>query len=63
MFLEKNDQTLENKKSAWLDDISVVTKGSKEEHLKELIDVLTKLEKAGYKLSETKSEIFKTENE
>ena len=47
IFQEKVDQTLENKHPAWLDDIIVVTKCTKEEHLKELIDVLTKLEKAG----------------
>ena len=63
IFQEKIDQTLENKHPAWLDDIIVVTKGSKEEHMKELIDVLTKLENAGYRLSETKSEFFKTEIE
>ena len=31
--------------------------------MEELIDVLTKLEKAGYRLSESKSEFFKTEIE
>ena len=31
--------------------------------MEELIDVLTKLENAGYRLSESKSEIFKTELE
>ena len=60
---QKIDQTLENKHPAWLDDIIVVTKGSKEEHMRELIDVLTKLENAGYRLSETKSEFFRTEIE
>ena len=63
IFQEKIDQTLENKHPAWLDDIIVVTKGSKEQHKKELIDVLTRLENAGYKLSEIKSEFFKTEIE
>ena len=58
---EKIDQTLENKHPAWLDDIIVATKGSKEEHMKDLIDVLTKLENARYRLSETKSKLFKTE--
>ena len=41
----------------------MVKKGSKEEHMRELINVLTKLENAGYRLSETKSECFKTEIE
>ena len=54
---------MDNKHPAWLDDIIVVTKGSKEEHKKELIDVLTRLEKTGYRLSENKSEFFKTEIE
>ena len=31
--------------------------------MKELIDVLTKLENTGYRLSDTKSEFFKTEIE
>ena len=41
----------------------MILKGSKEEHMRELIDVLTKLENAGYRLSKTKSEFFKTEIE
>ena len=63
IFQEKTDQTLENKHPAWLDDIIVVTKGSKQRHMEELIDVLTKLENAGNRLSESKSEFFKTEIE
>ena len=62
-FQDEIDQTLENKHPAWLDDIIVVTKCSKEQHKKELAEVLTKLENAGYRLSEIKSEFFKTENE
>ena len=34
VFQDKIDQTLENKHPAWLDDIIVVTKGSKEQHKK-----------------------------
>ena len=41
IFQEQNDQTLENKHPAWLDDVIVVTKGSKQKHMEELIDVLT----------------------
>ena len=63
IFQEKIDQTLENKFPAWLDDIIFVTKGSKQERLDELIDVLSKLENACYRLSENKSEVFKTEIE
>ena len=55
IFQENIDQALESKHPAWLDDIIVVTKGSKEEHMKGLLDVLTNLVKAGYRLSETKS--------
>ena len=63
IFQEKIDQTLENKHPAWLDDVILVTKGSKQKHMDELIDVLAKLENAGYRLSESKSELFKTEIE
>ena len=63
IFQEIIDQTMENEHPTWLDDIIVVTKSCKEQHKKELIDVLTKLENAGYRLSENKSEFFKTEIE
>ena len=63
IFQEKIDQTLENKHPAWLDDIIIVTKGSKEQHKKELIEVLIRLENAGYRLSGNKSEFFKSEIE
>ena len=63
IFQEKIDQTLENKHPAWLDDIIIVTKGSKEQHKKELTKVLTRLENAGYRLSGNKSELFKSEKE
>ena len=62
-FQEKSDQILEKKHPAWLDDIIVVTKGSKQKHMEELIDMLTKLENAGYRLSGSKSKLFKTEIE
>ena len=58
-FQDKIDQTLENKHPAWLDDIIVVTKGSKEQHKKKLAEVLTKLENAGYRLSENNTGFFK----
>ena len=41
----------------------MVTKGSKEQHKRELTHVLTKLENAGYRLSENKTEFFKSERE
>ena len=49
---------MENKHQAWLDDKLMVTKGTQEQHKSELIDVLTKLENAGYRLSENKTEFF-----
>ena len=49
-FQEKIDLALENKQLAWWDDIIVVTKGSKEQHKKELIDVLSRLENVGFRL-------------
>ena len=58
IFEEKIDQTLENKYPACLDDILVVTKGTKEQHKRELTDVLKKLENAGYRLNESKTEFF-----
>ena len=63
IFPENIDKTLENKHRAWLDDILVVTKGTKKQHKRELIDVLTKLENAGYRLSENKTEFFKSKIE
>ena len=63
IFRETIDKTPENKQPAWLDDILVVTKGTKEQHKRELIDVITKLENAGYRLSENKTEILKSEIE
>ena len=56
IYQKKIDKTLENKHPAWLDDILVVTKGPKEQHKLELIDVLTKLENERCKLSENKTE-------
>ena len=55
---EKIDRTLEYCTPAWLDDIIIVTRGSKQDHEKKLFDVLNKLEKAGYRASERKSQFF-----
>ena len=51
------------KHPAWLDDKIVVTKGSKQIYIDKLLDVLSNLESAGYRLSESKFEIFETEIE
>ena len=59
IFQEKIDRTLEYCTPEWLDDIIVVTRGDREDHEKKLFDVLKKLEDAGYRASERKSEFFK----
>ena len=57
-FQEKIDRTLEYCTPAWLNDIIVVTRGDRKDHEKKLLDVLRKLENAGYRSSEKKSEFF-----
>ena len=63
IFQEHIDRVLEHKHPAWLDDIIIVTKGTREQHKNELEETFTKLETAGYRLSEKKSELFKKEAE
>ena len=58
IFQKKIDRTLEYCTPAWLDDIIVVTRGDRKDHEKKLFDVLKKLENAGYRASEKKSEFF-----
>ena len=45
----------------WLDDIIVVTRGTKEEHTQKVYSVLTKLENEGYRASKKKSKFYKKE--
>ena len=61
-FQEEIDQTLENKHPAWMDGIIVVTKGTKQEHMVKLVDVLSTSENAGNRLSETKSKYSTRKN-
>ena len=58
IFQEIIDRTLEYRTPAWLDDIIVVKQGDRKDHGKKLFDVLRKLENAGYRASEKKSEFF-----
>ena len=58
IFQEKIDRTREYSAPAWLDDIIVVPRGSRQEHEKTLFDVLSKLEKTGYRASKRKSDFF-----
>ena len=51
---KKNDRTLGYCTPAWLDDIIIITRGNKYDHERKLVDVLNKLEKAGYRASKKK---------
>ena len=48
---EQIDRTLGHQTPVWLDDIIIVTRGTKEEHTRKLYSVLTKLENEGYEAS------------
>ena len=61
VFQEHIDSVLEFKTPVWFDDIICVTNGSIEDHEKEVREVLLKLQNAGYRASETKTELFKKE--
>ena len=61
VFQEHIDKVLEFKTPVWLDDIICVTNGSIDDHEKELREVLKKLQNAGYRASEKKTELFKKE--
>ena len=61
VFQEHIDSVLEFKTPVWLDDIFCVTNGSIEVHEKEVREVLKKLQNAGYRASEKKTELFKKE--
>ena len=58
IFQEKIDRTLAHCTPVWLDDIIVVTRGNKQDHERKSFDVLSKLEKAGYRASKKKSKLF-----
>ena len=61
IFQQKLDRTLEYSTPAWLDVIIIVIRGSTQDHEKKSVDILNKLEKAGYRASERKSEFFMSE--
>ena len=64
IFQEKIDRILEYSTPAWSDDIIVVTRGDRTEHEKKLFDVLKKkLQDAGHRASERKSEFFQKKTE
>ena len=61
VFQEHIDKVLEFKTPVWLDYIIFVTNGTIDEHEREVREVLNKLQNAGYRASDTKTELFKQE--
>ncbi len=61
VFQEMLDRNLRNKIPAWQDDMIIVTRGSVEEHLKEVMEILQILQKKGYRASFEKSKFFEKE--
>ena len=61
VFQENIDTMLELKTPVWLDDTICITNGNNEDHEWEVREVLTKLQNAGYRASERKTELLKKE--
>ena len=61
VFQEHIDYVLEFKAPVWIDDIICLTNGSIKDHNREVRAVLTKLQDAGDRASERKTELFKRE--
>ena len=59
IFQEKIDRTLKYKTPVWLDDIIIVTRGNKTDHIKQVEETLQELQDAGYRAGEI-TEFFKT---
>ena len=55
IFQGKMDRTLKFKTPAWIDDIIIVTRGKKSEHLKQVEEILTDLQEAGYRAGKEKT--------
>ena len=60
-FQEKIDRTLGHQTPVWLDDIIIVTCGTKEEHTRKLYLVFSKLENEEYRASKKKSKFYQKE--
>ena len=58
---EKMNRTLGHRIPLWLDNIIIVTRGTKEQHTQKLESVLMKYENEGYKASKKKSEFYQKE--
>ena len=61
VYQEHIDKRLEYKTPVWIDDFICVTNGTIDEHEREVREVLNKLQNAGYRASEKKTELFKQE--
>ena len=61
IFQEKIDKTLGHQPLVWLDDIIIVTRGTKKEHTQNLYSVLTKLEDEGHRASKKRSKFYQKE--
>ena len=62
IFQEKIDITWGHQTPVWLDDIIIVTRGTKEEHTRKLHSVLSKLDNEGYRASKRKIKILPKRN-
>ena len=61
VFQEHIDKVVEFKLPVWPDDIICVTNGTAEDHERELRDVVSKLQEAGYRANVKNTELFKEE--
>ena len=61
VFQEHIDKVLEFKTPVWLDDIICVINGTIDKHEREVREVLNKIQNAGYRAREKKTELFKQE--
>ena len=61
VFQEHIDKVLEFKTPVWLYDIIYVTNGTLDENEREVREVLNKLQNAGYRAIEMKTELFEEE--
>ena len=62
IFQEKIDRTLGHQTPAWLDDIIIVTRATKEEHTRKLYSILTKLDDEGYRARKNESNLYHKKN-
>ena len=52
------DRNLENRIPVWQDDMILVTRGTMEDHYKEVVEISENLQQKGYRASFEKLEIF-----